>query len=311
MPGLSDIAAKAVCAGLSGQPTVSPATSAWPTALYLALFTAIGTDANSGFTEVAGNGYSRVQVAGVATTTAGTTTASPTVTIGGGVPAWITTNGMTGAGGTVWDKTTGTFVGTISSVGGTTITLTANAANAITSGDVVMITFFAAPAGGEPQTIANGAAITFPQATGAGWGSVIAFAMMDASSSGNMWAWDYLGNFTWIPVFIGTGSPYWSIKANGYSANDPVVYSTEYGGTLPSFSSNAITLTGDGATGVSPVLFVNTTGTDTVVLGLSAGSLNCVPSTTGAGMVRKITQQSIAANVTPTFAASNLVLTIA
>src|SRR6476661_3900362 len=111
MSGSSDFSAKANLRYITGQaiPTLP--------SLWLALDTAVGTDAGTGFTEVSAAGYARLQVAGIATTTAATTTASPTVTIGGGVPAWVTANGMTGAGGTVWNKTQNTFVGTISSVG--------------------------------------------------------------------------------------------------------------------------------------------------------------------------------------------------
>jgi hypothetical protein len=39
-----------------------------------------------------------------------------------------------------------------------------------------------------------------PQAT-ASWGTVIAFALYDASS-GNLLLWDYLGNFAWLPATV-------------------------------------------------------------------------------------------------------------
>lgn len=53
-----------------------------------------------------------------------------------------------------------------------------------------------APSGTSPTTVANNAAITFPTATGA-WSSgsaLVAFALLDASSAGNMIAWGALSD---------------------------------------------------------------------------------------------------------------------
>jgi hypothetical protein len=51
---------------------------------------------------------------------------------------------------------------------------------------------FAAAVTGTPTTITNNGSITFPAATGAGWGTIISFALVDASSAGNMLAFGTL-----------------------------------------------------------------------------------------------------------------------
>src|SRR5271163_3677013 len=52
-------------------------------------------------------------------------------------------------------------------------------------------TNFPAASGSGPGTMANGTAFTFPQAT-ASWGTVVAFAVFDAASAGNMLYWGLL-----------------------------------------------------------------------------------------------------------------------
>ena len=65
-----------------------------------------------------------------AKTSAATATSSPTLTFGATLPGIV-------AGMTVYDLTTGNSVGTISSISGTTVTLTGNAAGAVGSGDTL------------------------------------------------------------------------------------------------------------------------------------------------------------------------------
>jgi hypothetical protein len=50
---------------------------------------------------------------------------------------------------------------------------------------------FGAPSGTAPTQIANSADVTFPVAT-ASWGTVVAFGLFDASTAGNLLAWDNL-----------------------------------------------------------------------------------------------------------------------
>jgi hypothetical protein len=71
--------------------------------------------------------------AGTLVTNAATTTSSPTISAAS-VPAWVT------QGSAVFDVTTGHIVGAVLSTTGTTVTLAANAASAIGSGDTLSFT---------------------------------------------------------------------------------------------------------------------------------------------------------------------------
>lgn len=263
--------------------------------VFLALFTAVGTDAGTGFTEVSGGAYTRIQIGGSAATSATTAAGNNTLHFTS-TPAWIV------AGMYIYDVTAPSVLGalTVLSVTGTTVVMSGNASGSgVGSGDTIAFSAFAPGTGTAPSSVANNGVITFPQAT-ASWGTVIAFGLYDASSSGNLTFWDYLGNFPWLPATVSSASPgVITAKAHGYSAADPVVFSTEYGGTAPSFSQSNFT----------GVLSVVSPSTDTFTVTNAATAVNT--SSTGSGMVRKITQQSIPTNVTASFAAATLTLTLA
>lgn len=209
MTGLTDYSARKLLDWTVGK-TAMPSL---PTA-YIALFTAVGTDAGSGFTEVSGNGYARAATAG-----------------------------------TDWN----------------------------------------AAAGSAPSSNSNVNAITFPTSTGS-WGNVIAWGIYDASSSGNLLYWDFLGNCPWVPFSVTAANP-GVLTAIGITAgsspvlanSDIVVVTSEYGGTLPAALVQYAQLT---------------------VAGLSADTFNVgtTTATTGDGMVRKVVVQAIPINVTPSFA---------
>ncbi len=288
MTGLTDYSAKNQLNYLTGQ-TAMPALPA----VYLALFTAVGTDAGTGFTEASGTNYARVQVAGNATTNATTSTSSPTLHFAS-VPSWIV------AGMSAYDATTGQEIGTVASTGSGVVTLAANASSAVGNGDVINFSAFSQAANSGPSTASNNAAISFATPGTGGWGTALAFGLYDASSSGNLLAWDYLGNYSWLPCTISSASPgVITAKGHGYSAADNVIFSTEYGGTAPSFSQSNLT----------GVLAVVSPTTDTFTVTNSSTAVNT--SSTGDGMVRKIIQQTIPANVVTTFPASTLVLSAA
>jgi hypothetical protein len=289
MTGMSDFTARAAMQAITGQsPFPAPAT------MFLALMTAVGTDANTGFTECVGTNYARVQVAGSVAATASFTT---------GVSTWaMTTNpGWVVPGMNVYDNTNGFQIGTVLTYIGTTLVITANAAHASAgTTDSLLFSAFAPAAASAPSTDTTGAVINFAQAGGAGWGTAIAWALYDLLAAGNLWAWDYLGNFTWNPTTVSLASPgILTVKAHGYAAADPIIFSTEYGGTAPSFSQSNFT----------GVLNVVSPATDSFSVTNAATAVNT--SSTGSGMVRKITQQPIAANVTPSFAAASFNLSAA
>lgn len=285
MVGLSDYTAKNELNFLGGQAPQVALTSQW-----MALMTAANSDAGTGGTEVSGGAYARVQVAGTIAAAASFTTASTTITMGSSNPGWVV------PGMNVYDTTKtpapGAQVGTVSTYSGTTLTL--SVASLITSQgttDNLVFSAFSPSTGSAPVSITNGAVITFPQAT-VSWGTVIAFEIRDAVSSGNLLWWDYLGNFAWRPFTATLASPsVLTAPAHGYANGDPVVLATEFGGTLP---------TGGGTWNNTTVYTVAGVTTDTFNVSQNATTAS------GSGMVRKIVQQSIPSGVTASFAASAL-----
>lgn len=189
---------------------------------YVALFTAVGTDAGTGFTEVAVGSYARVVTAG-----------------------------------SDWN----------------------------------------AASGSAPSTISNASTLTFPTAT-ADWGSVIAFGLYDAATTGNLLCWDYFGNYAWLPATVSAAAPaVITSKAHGYSAADNVAWTIEYGGTNPLFSASNFT----------GILTVASPSTDTFTVTNAATAVNT--SATGSGMVRKLVAQSIASGASAAFPAGSLIIT--
>jgi len=295
LTGLSNFTADNLLNNITGQ-IPQPTTPS----VFLALFTAVGTDAGTGFTEVStsGTAYARVQVAGAVAATAAFTTASPNITMTTN-PGWVV------AGMSVYDTTNGQLIGAVSTYVGTALVLSANALHA-SSGSTDSLTFsaFGNATGTAPSTSTSVAAVGFAAATGSGFGTVIAWGLYDASTVGDLLAWDFLGNFAWLPFENPTGSNLLTVKANGYASNDPIVFSAEYGGTLPTMSTG--TFTG------YVVNFVATPATDTINVDTTTGPTTpIVLTSSGSGFVRKIVQQSIPAGVTPSFAAGTLIVTAA
>ena len=210
MVGMSDYTAKKVLDHIVGK----TAMGTLPTG-YVALFTAVGADDGTGFTEVSGGSYARKTTAG-----------------------------------SDWN----------------------------------------AASGSSPSSNSNTNALAYPTPT-ADWGSVIAFGIYDALTGGNLLAWDYLGNYAWLPCEVSSASPgAITAKGHGYSAGDKVAFTTEFGGTAPSFSQGNFTGL---LTVVSP-----TTDTFTVTNGATAVNT----SSTGSGMIRKVAAQSLPTGVVATFA---------
>lgn len=285
MTGLTNYSAGNVLSYVTGQ-------AAMPSlpAIFLALFTAVGTDAGSGFTEVTGGAYARVQIAGALAAGGTWTTATPNITMGAGNPGWVV------PGMTVYDATNSFAIGTVLSYIGTALVLTANAAHASSgSTDSLNFSAFGVPTGSAPSLAANGAAISFATAT-ANWGTVVAFGLYDALSAGNLLMWDYMGSFNWLPATVSAASPgVITTKAHGYTNGDSFVFSVEYGGSAPTFSAGNYT-------GIQTVAGATT---DT----LSVTGVNT--SATGDGMIRKVVQQSVPSGVTASFAASQFTLSLA
>jgi len=289
MVGKTDYSAKNWLNYVTGQVPMPTLPAVW-----LALFTAVGIDAGTGFTEVSGGSYARVQVAGSVAATASWTTATPNITMTTN-PGWVV------PGMSVYDTTNGFAIGTVLTYVGTALVLTANAAHA-SSGTTDSLTFsaFTPASGSAPSTLNNGATITFAAAS-ASWGTVIAFGLYDAVTSGNLLEWDFMGAFNWLPFEIPNASSLATVKANGMASNDPIVLTAEFGGTLPTLSTGTFTS--------YTVNFVATPATDTINIDTTSGPATPVVTTSsGSGMLRKIVQQVIPSGVTASFSGSTLTL---
>jgi hypothetical protein len=313
MPGFPDYYAQRLLNDVTGAQPISTS----GTSRYLGLWTTAPTgDAGAtGATEVSGAGYARVQVAGALTAASAPSTGSATFTLASTVPAWLLALGTNGSGCNVYDLTNGKQIGTVSSISGTTVTLTGNAANnGSGASDSIQFSAFglaSASSGAEPGTTAanatNGAQINFAQATGT-WGSVPAWFLNDALTSGNYLFWDYLGNYAWQAASVSSASPgVFTSHAHGLAVNDNCVVSVKAGGALPGFAAGNFT---------GP-LTVAHAATDTFDVKTSGGTA-VNTNATGDVMFRKITGdgagnagQSIPANVTFNIPAGNAILAAA
>lgn len=292
MPGLTDYSAKASLnweSGIAAMPALA--------SRFLSLLTTMPGDAGTGGTEVSGGGYARVQIAGTLAAGASFTTSSTTITLGTSAPAWLLALGTNGSGCNVYDTTTGSNVGTVSSVSGTSVTLTA-ASSINSSGSTDSLVFSAFPqasasSGAEPATTAaqasNGAAINYATPSGS-WGTVVGFGVHDALTSGNMLDNNYIGAYDWLPFSCTSASPgVLTVPTHSFSNGDSVVVSAKFdGSSLPT--------TGGSWAGALTVAGVTT---DTFTAGVNTTS-------TGSGMVRKIVTQAIGSGATVGFAASAL-----
>jgi hypothetical protein len=297
MPGATDYTAVNVLNYLTGQLIVPALPSVW-----LGLFTTAPTSDSgvTGATEVSGGSYARVQVAGqVATTSATSSSTSLNMTgVLAGSP-WLA------VGMSIRDVTTPANISaatTIASISTNAVVMSASQTT-VGSGDQIRFSAFGPPtnsSGAEPNTTAafaqNNAIITFPQAS-ASWGTVVAFGLFDAVTSGNCLAWDWLGNYKWIPSTVTAASPgVWTMDATTVFANGTTfVVTGKYGtGTFPVASSGSLTGINTSA-GLSGNTFT-----------VTSPQINI--STAGEVMLRQVLQQPIAINVTASFAQNTLVI---
>lgn len=301
MPGTSDYTCQNVLNYLAGSRQMPTAT---PPSMWMGLFTAAPTTDSGTFsgTEVTGGSYARQQIAGSLTAAGTISTGSATITMPSN-PGWVV------PGMQVWD-TTNAFasgaIGTVLTYVGTTLTLTANASHAGTGAtDNLTFSAFAAASGSSssnatilPGNIINSSAVvTFAQAT-VSWGTVVAWGIFDSSSgTTNLLYWDWLGNFKWFPFTMpATGSVLTTDTSGDAPANGAsVVVQQKYGGTLPGLSAGSWT----------GVLAVTASSGATFTIGANTANA------TGGGEFRQIQSQSIPANVTASFAANQLVVSLA
>lgn len=155
---------------------------------------------------------------------------------------------------------------------------------------------FGAAAGVAPSSITNSAAaLSYVPAT-ALWGNVIAWGIYDALTGGNLLAWDYLGNDPWVPFSCSDASP-GVLTAIGITA-----------GSTPALANGALVVLNEEYGGAAPAGL--TAGTVYTVAGLSADTFNVgiATTSTGSGMVRQLTSQTVPAGVAVIFNTSTLTL---
>lgn len=148
-----------------------------------------------------------------------------------------------------------------------------------------------AASGSAPSSNSNANDLIFPTST-ADWGTIIAWGIFDASTSGNLRAWDYLGNFDWLEFTCTLASPgVFTVPGHGYSNGDLVVVDAEFlGGTIPT--------TGGSFSGLLTVANVTT---NTFTVGVNTTSV-------GSGAVRKVASQAVPSGSVFSFPASDFVL---
>jgi hypothetical protein len=151
--------------------------------------------------------------------------------------------------------------------------------------------------GSAPSTIQNAASLVFPTAT-ADWGIVTAFGLYDALTSGNLLAWDYFGNYAWFPATVNAASPaVITLPLHGFAAADSIEWTIEHGGRNPTFSASNFT----------GVLAVVGPTSDTFTVTNGGTAVNTTSS--GSGMVRKLTPQAIINGASATFPPASFVIT--
>src|SRR5271166_3770784 len=237
----------------------------------------------TGATEFSGSGYARVQIAGALSVSASSgapSTGSASITLAATAPAWLLALGTNGSGCNVYDTTNGLQIGTVSTISGTTVTLTGNASNNGALSDSLYFSAFSTAvnsSGTEPTVtpayMQNGAAIAFAQSTGAWSGNAVAWGIFDAATVGNNLWWDWMGAFPWSPFTCTNASPGVLTCTDQTFVNSQFAAVTaKLGGTMPTTSGSWVgPLTVAGVSGATFYLGVNTTST-------------------GDGLVRQVTQ---------------------
>lgn len=249
---------------------------------WLALLTTAPNDSDAGLVEVSASTYARLQIAGTLATSAAQGSAGTTLTFSS-VPSWVV------PGMTVLDLTHPSYIGagiTVSSVTGTTVVLSAATSTAVPAADVIAISAFPAATSEGPAGMATGPALSFVSSGASAWGTVVAGALYDAATNGNLLDWDWLGDDPWYP-FSATDANPGVLTAIGITigsspelANGASVALTErFGGVLPG-----------GLSAETPY----------TVAGLNNDAFNVGVQTTstGSGLVRQLTQQAVPINST-------------
>ncbi len=156
--------------------------------------------------------------------------------------------------------------------------------------------------GSSPTTLVNQTAFNFPTPT-TNWGTVYGWGLVDAPTSGNIGVADYLGSSPWIPASVSQASPalITAARSHGYGVDDYLAFALEYGGTVPTFSQSSLVI------GILRAAHVTTDTVD-----VTNGGVQVNTSSTGSGMIRKVSPQTILSGQSPIlFPAGSLTLSFA
>jgi hypothetical protein len=159
---------------------------------------------------------------------------------------------------------------------------------------------WATATGSGPSTITTNAQISFPTAT-ANWGTVVAWGLYDAITSGNLLYWDWLGSYAWQPVTISSANPaIFTIGTTAYTAATTVVLDVaeRFGGTAPTYSA--------GTPSNNTVLTV--LSPSGLTFELQNGVTTLATSAAGSSSIRQILSQSIPMGITTVFPSAAFVL---
>jgi hypothetical protein len=170
--------------------------------------------------------------------------------------------------------------------GGTEVTGGSYARVAVTNN----ATNFPAASGGLKQ---NGTAITFPQAT-ADWGTIVAFGLFDASTSGNLLYWGWLGTDDGDLFTALASSEVLTVPGHSLVLNDQVRVLAVPGATLPTGLSEGTTY------------FVLTVTGNTFQVSTTQGGSAVNITADGSGLIAKLTAKPVLSGDTPSFAVNAL-----
>lgn len=129
---------------------------------------------------------------------------------------------------------------------------------------------FGAAASGQVQNDADIEFADMPAET------VVAFGIWDAEAAGNFIWGDWLGNHAWKPFTAEADDDALTVPSHGYSDDDRVVVTAEFGGALPTGLAEGT------------AYFVVSATTDTFQLSATQGGAAINLTTDGSGQLRKV-----------------------
>ena len=190
--------------------------------------------------------------------------------------------------GTFTEVTT-PFIGLLTAVTNDAGTVT----EAAYTGYTRVVAAFGVPTGSQPVTVSNSGTLTFGTCTNAGTSVIeteIAFGLYDASTSGDLITWDYLGSSNWLPFDCSLASPgVFTCDGATFTNGQQIALTSRFGGTLP--------------TGLAQYTIYT-------IAGVSGNTFNVSTNTSsiGDGMLKVVIPQSVVPGSQPIINPGSLVI---